>query len=89
MNRNAGLEKAISILGSQEALAVILKVTPQAVSQWVLGRRPLPSEHCPVIEEATQRKVRCEDLLPSFRWDVLRAPNRPRKQAQVTTATSE
>lgn len=79
MNRNPGLDKAISILGSQKALAIILKVTPQAVNQWVLGSSPLPAEHCPIIEEATQRQVLCEELLPSFRWDVLRKGRRARR----------
>jgi len=79
MDRNLGLEKAISIVGSQNALALILKVSPQAVHQWVNGIRPLPSEHCPVIEEALGKRVLCEELLPNFRWDVLRKPSRVRR----------
>ena len=84
MDRNVGLEKAISIVGSQKALAAILGVTPQSVSQWVNGSRPLPSEHCPLIEEATGKRVICEELVPSFRWDVLRKPRRIRKAKAVT-----
>lgn len=79
MDRNVGLERAISIVGSQKALAAILGVTPQSVSQWVNGSRPLPSEHCPVIEEATGKRVICEELFPNFRWDVLRKSRGKRK----------
>jgi len=86
MDRNVGLEKAISIVGSQNALALILKVSPQAVHQWVNGIRPLPSEHCPVIEEATGKQVVCEELLPSFRWDVLRKPKRTKRSEEARAA---
>lgn len=88
MDRNVGLEKAISIVGSQKALAAILGVTPQSVSQWVNGSRPLPSEHCPVIEEATGKRVVCEELFPNFRWDVLRKPRRVKKSKPAVAASA-
>ncbi|WP_180180017.1 transcriptional regulator [Achromobacter insuavis] len=85
MDRNVGLERAISIVGSQKALAAILGVSPQSVSQWVNGSRPLPSEHCPVIEEATGKLVVCEELFPNFRWDVLRTTRAKRKRSAEAT----
>lgn len=88
MDRNVGLERAISIVGSQKALAAILGVTPQSVSQWVNGSRPLPSEHCPVIEEATGKLVVCEELFPNFRWDVLRKPRRVKKAKSAIASTA-
>lgn len=81
--RHESLARACDIAGGQAALARILKVTPVSVHEWVTLKRPLPSEHCPLIEEATG--VRCEDLLPSFRWDVLRKPKRQRR-AEATAS---
>lgn len=68
--RHEALVRACDLVGGQAALARVLKVTPVSVHDWVHLKRPLPSEHCPVIEEATG--VTCEELLPAFRWDVLR-----------------
>lgn len=65
--------RACSILGGQAALAGRLGVTPAAVNQWIKGLRPVPSKHCPKIEEITGGSVRCEELLPSFNWESLRA----------------
>lgn len=82
--RHEPLSRACEIVGGQAALARILKVTPVSVHDWVHLKRPLPSEHCPLIEEATG--IRCEELLPTFRWDVLRKP--ARKRARQTQARS-
>lgn len=82
--RHESLARACDIAGGQSALARVLKVTPVSVHEWVNLKRPLPSEHCPLIEEATG--VRCEELLPSFRWDVLRKPKR-QQRAQEATAS--
>ena len=68
------LEIAVRIVGSQRELANILGVSPGAVSQCLTGRRPVPASWCPTIEEATDRKVLCEELRPDIKWSVLRAP---------------
>ena len=39
--------------GGQAALARTLNVTPQAVSQWVKGKRPVPPRLAIAIEAAT------------------------------------
>lgn len=82
--RHESLSRACEIAGGQAALARVLKVTPVSVHEWVTLKRPLPSEHCPLIEEATG--VRCEELLPSFRWDVLRKPKRHRRGQEATAS---
>ncbi|WP_286936159.1 YdaS family helix-turn-helix protein [Achromobacter sp. UBA4530] len=82
--RHDSLARACDIAGGQSALARILKVTPVSVHEWVNLKRPLPSEHCPLIEEATG--VLCEELLPSFRWDVLRKPKRQRRAQEATAS---
>lgn len=79
--RHDALVRACDIAGGQAALARILRVTPVSVHEWVYMKRPLPSEHCPLIEEATG--VCCEELLPSFRWDVLRKPKEPAQSVEA------
>lgn len=48
----------------------LIGATPQQVTNWLA--RKVPAEWCPVIEEATKRKIRCEDLRPDIDWAVLR-----------------
>jgi len=48
----------------------LVGATPQQVTNWLA--RKVPAEWCPIIEEATQRKLRCEDLRPDVDWAVLR-----------------
>lgn len=82
--RHEALARACGVAGGQAALARILKVNPVSVHEWVYLKRPLPPEHCPLIEEATG--VRCEELLPSFRWDVLRKSKRQRRVRESSHA---
>jgi hypothetical protein len=42
------------------------------VSNWSNGIRPVPAERCPVIEQATNGLVTCEELRPDIPWGVLR-----------------
>ncbi|MEA9550512.1 Cro/CI family transcriptional regulator [Xanthomonas campestris] len=42
-----------SFEGGQAALARRLGVSPQAVSQWVKGHRPVPPKHAIAIERET------------------------------------
>lgn len=46
-------EAVAAFEGGQVALARFLGVTPQAVSQWVTGKRPVPAKHALAIERAT------------------------------------
>lgn len=66
------IDRAADVVGSQTALADALGVSKGAVSQWKEGGRRIPAEHCPLIEEMTKGAVRCEDMRPDIRWDVLR-----------------
>jgi DNA-binding transcriptional regulator YdaS (Cro superfamily) len=66
------IDHAAEILGSQTALAEHLGVSKGAVSQWKDADRRVPAEYCPLIERATEGKVRCEELRPDVAWDVLR-----------------
>lgn len=66
------LQRAITILGGQQALAKIVGRTQPAVS-WVIRKsRDIPAEWCPKIEAATAEKGECisrqalrPDLWPS------------------------
>lgn len=80
--------KTYSQSNSQIELARKLGVTAGAVSQWVNGLAGVPAERCPAIEEATGGLVRCEDLRPDVRWDVLRT-NTPLAQAQSGLVATE
>lgn len=73
---NFYIRKACEILGSQTKLAAILGLTLPAVNQWVNNIRPIPAEHCPEIEKATNGAVRCEDLRPDVDWAYLRGTKR-------------
>lgn len=66
------IERAAECLGSQSALADLCGVSKGAVSQWKEPGRRVPAEYCPLIERATDGKVRCEQLRPDVAWDVLR-----------------
>lgn len=48
------LEEAISVIGSQVALAKLFNIKPQSVNQWLL--KGVPAERVLSIEMATKRK---------------------------------
>ncbi len=60
-----GLQRAITIFGSQSALARELKIKPQAVQQWV-HRRRVPVERAIQIERATNGRVTRYELRPDI-----------------------
>ena len=60
-----GLERAITIFGSQSALAHELDVTPQAVQQWVRYQR-VPVARAIQIERATGGRVTRYELRPDI-----------------------
>lgn len=83
MDNNSGMETSIKTTGAEKlavwgtaergryvALAGKLGLTAPVVSDWVSGKKRIPAEQCPRIEELTG--IKCEDLRPDVRWDVLR-----------------
>ena len=66
------LRRAVEVCGGQSALASAIGLTQSHVWNW-LHRRGVPAEHCPAIERATGRAVRCEALRPDVDWGYLRA----------------
>ena len=61
---------------AQSALASAIGLSQSHVWNW-LARERVPAEHCPAIERATLRKVRCEELRPDVDWACLREMARP------------
>lgn len=57
------LHKAVSIAGSQKALADQIGVVQSAVANW-LKRGNIPAEHCLAIEKATGGQVTRQELRP-------------------------
>jgi DNA-binding transcriptional regulator YdaS (Cro superfamily) len=60
------LQTAIDRAGSQAALAVLLKVSPQAVNQWVRQRRPVPIHHVFAIEKWSGGSITRAELRPDI-----------------------
>ena len=65
------LDRAVTICGSQGALAAKINVRQSLIAMWKKRGR-VPAEYCPAIERATAGEVRCEQLRPDVAWDVLR-----------------
>lgn len=58
---------AIEAVGGQQTeLARRISVSPQALNQWVQGKRPIPAERCMAIER--EAGIRCEDLRSDLTW---------------------
>lgn len=64
------IKRAIALVGGVAKLAVVLKVTPQAVVFWRDGKRRLPVEACPAIERATSGAVTRQALRPADWMDI-------------------
>ncbi|MFV3334251.1 transcriptional regulator [Pseudomonas sp. NY15437] len=63
--------KAAKLIGSQAALARLLRVRPPTVSQWCNGERPIPAPRAVQIETFTNGEVSRVELCPSFPWAVV------------------
>lgn len=59
------IEKAVSIVGGQTALAAKLKIRPQAVQQWVAAGS-VPVRRVIAIEQATNGEVSRHELRPDI-----------------------
>ena len=68
----AHFERAVRIIGGSTATARLLGLYPSAVSNMIARGKPIDASYCPLIEQATGRRVKCEELRPDVRWDVLR-----------------
>lgn len=66
------IQTAIEVVGNASKVAKALGVTPQAVCFWRDGDRQIPADKCPLIEEITGGKVRCEDMRPDINWGYIR-----------------
>lgn len=71
------LVRAIDIVGGSAKLAAAIGMSLSYLGQILTFRRPLPAKYCPLIERATQGKVRCEELRPDVEWAVLRQQPEP------------
>ena len=72
---NTSLQKACDLVGAAK-LAAMIGVTPQAISGWINGKRPIPLDRCAQIESVTNVAVCCEDLRPDKHdfWAYMRTP---------------
>jgi Uncharacterized protein conserved in bacteria, prophage-related len=75
MLQSEALDAAISIIGSQVALARKLRISKAAVGQWKDEGRRVPLSHCAAIESATGGIVTCEDLRPDISWSRIPDPS--------------
>ncbi|MDN0012346.1 transcriptional regulator [Providencia stuartii] len=62
---NLVIQKAISIVGSQEKLAAICGVTQPAVHKWLNGGKVSP-ERVSAIVEATNGAIKAHELRPDL-----------------------
>lgn len=66
---NAHVARAIQIAGGQKALAQLLNVSPQLVSQWLHRRRPVGPARARAIERALFGQVTAQQLRPDVFGD--------------------
>lgn len=64
------LRVAIDLAGGQTALATKIggKVKQSHIWNWLNRGDPIPEEVCPLIEQAVDGRVRCEQLRPDRVW---------------------
>ena len=70
------LDRAISIVGTQTALAAALRIKSPSISGWRESGR-IPVERCIEIESLTKGKVTRQDLRP----DIFGSPPKAAKKA--------
>lgn len=67
-------------------LAKALGVQPPSISDWITGKKQVPAERCPSIEQFTDRQVTCEEMRPDVDWAYLRNSRPELAQAQAEPA---
>lgn len=85
------IERACGLLGSQSAIARLLKISAPTVNQWVKRTRPVPAAYCTLIERATNGQVTRQELRPDDYWLIwpdLPAPELA-KQGEPTESVAE
>ena len=75
------LERAVTQVGSQAALAKAIGVTPQHVWNWINRDKRVPAEKVIAIEEATSGEVSRHDLRPDLYPEEPKKPSRSQKAA--------
>lgn len=78
------LSRVVDCLGSDAALAALLKISAPAVSQWRKRGTVLKAEYCTAIERATGGQVTRRDLRPNDWqqiWPELATPASPAPSA--------
>lgn len=70
MNTEA-IKRARDIVGGTVALAEKLGLSAPTVSEWIVGKRRVPLERCPIIESLTGNQVSRKDLRPDVDWGSL------------------
>lgn len=50
--------------GRSLAIAQALGVTPPLVSDWVTGKKQIPSQHCKAIQALSDGEVTCQEMRP-------------------------
>ena len=75
--------------GRQAALAAHLGLRPPTVADWLSGKKPIPLDHCPAIEQFTGGAVTCEDLRPDKAdyFALIRSQKRPPALANAAQCT--
>jgi DNA-binding transcriptional regulator YdaS (Cro superfamily) len=68
--------------GRTAQLAAAIGMHPVLISQWAHNARPVPSEHCPQLERATEGAVTCEEMRPDVTWVRIPDPDWPHPQGR-------
>ena len=63
------LKKAIEIAGGMQPLATKIEVSYQSILNWKSGRTNISPLTCMKIEEALNKAVKKEELLPDYPWN--------------------
>lgn len=63
------IQRAVSILGSRNALAKKINISYQTVSDWINDKKTPSLESCVKIERATEGQVKIKNILPDLLGD--------------------
>lgn len=71
--RNLAFLAVCEHFGSRKKVAEVVGCTPGFVSHVLTGRREMPDDWAPKIEQASRGKFRAEELAPKSPWVTCRA----------------
>lgn len=69
--KNLAFMAVCQFFGSQTKTAQVLGVSKEMISAVVHGRRPVPIEWAPIIEEKSSGRFLCEEICPRIKWSVV------------------